>query len=751
MNRVLYFILFFCLSSQLFAQTPTQKISGQIKDVLQNNLIGVTVEIKNDTRSFLLQSNTEGRFDTILEVGHYQINYYYPGYQVQRNLGIELRSGKQVFQKIVMTPIQVELEEISISASQEFIEVAPQISISMETYKYAASFDDLARTNFSRSGFSVINDQSNHFSYRGNSPNGIRWQLNDLDIVNPNHTSNSGTNNDLATRSGGGVSMLSTHMMNYGDFKSNENSLGGIYNMYLKDGNKEKNEYTFQAGLIGLDVAMEGPVSKNKTSFTSNARYSTLGLLSALGVDLGDEQISFQDLAAQVHIPTSRGEIKIFGLGGNSRNKFQAKENPEDRKEEKDLKDIADIQDMAGLGIRIKQSLDKSFLLNAGLLYSSRFFQRDVSFYDSDLNLLRRSLRKENESQLSSFVKLNYVLNATVSFQAGLRHRRFYENLRSERRSFIEEAALSQYFSSVQLYFRKHRFKAGLTLNSFNENKESFLAPHFSYTFYPTDRLAFVASYFLSSQIQDPNIRYATNENSNLLMSKAHKFNIGFHYWLNPLTQIRVAAYQEYLYDMPVGNFGLEHGMNFFNEAFQIPFLSDGKGRNQGVEIELSKRIKKGFYYHGNLTLFSSQYEDVNGDLLDSRFANNYLFNLMIGKEFDKIRPERKRTFGINVFLNLTGGFNEFPIDLEQSRIAGQTIYDRSNGYTTKLRDVSRLNLRLYWRKNRYKKSYMLSLDIQNVLNNENDAFNYYDTFLDEIVLKKQLGIIPILSWRMEF
>ena len=64
--------------------------------------------------------------------------------------------------------------------------------------------------------------------------------------------------------------------------------------MNLRKGNSSESEWTAQAGLIGIDIANEGPISDNSdASYLINYRYSTLGLLSAMGVDLGDERIGF--------------------------------------------------------------------------------------------------------------------------------------------------------------------------------------------------------------------------------------------------------------------------------------------------------------------------------------------------------------------------------------------------------------------------------------------------------------------------
>ncbi|MBK9014149.1 MAG: hypothetical protein IPM82_08665, partial [Saprospiraceae bacterium] len=60
-------------------------------------------------------------------------------------------------------------------------------------------------------------------------------------------------------------------------------------------------------------------------------------------------------------------------------------------------------------------------------------------------------------------------------------------------------------------------------------------------------------------------------------------------------------------------------------------------------------------------------------------------------------------------------------------------------------------DLRLYKKWNKTGKNSMLSLDIQNITSRKNAQYHYYDSVQDKVLLKRQLGLIPILTWRGEF
>ena len=103
------------------------------------------------------------------------------------------------------------------------------------------------------------------------------------------------------------------------------NALAGALDMRLRKGNDSRRQNTVQLSLIGLDAATEGYFNKEKkASYLINYRYATIGLLSKLGVPLGDEAINYQDLVVNVNLPTHKaGTFNLFGMYGTSENVFK--------------------------------------------------------------------------------------------------------------------------------------------------------------------------------------------------------------------------------------------------------------------------------------------------------------------------------------------------------------------------------------------------------------------------------------------
>ena len=91
------------------------------------------------------------------------------------------------------------------------------------------------------------------------------------------------------------------------------------------------------------------------------------------------------------------------------------------------------------------------------------------------------------------------------------------------------------------------------------------------------------------------------------------------------------------------------------------------------------------------------------------------------------------------------------PIDLDASKTVGNSVFSLKNGFDQVLDDYVRLDLRIYRKWNAARRSNMLSLDIQNSSSENQIVYNYYDRVQQKILGKKQLGIIPILSYRVNF
>ena len=82
--------------------------------------------------------------------------------------------------------------------------------------------------------------------------------------------------------------------------------------MQIRNGNNQKYEHTFQLGILGIDLASEGPISrKNGSSYILNYRFYTTSLATG-----NDMNLKYQDLSFKLNFPTRKaGTFSIWGIG----------------------------------------------------------------------------------------------------------------------------------------------------------------------------------------------------------------------------------------------------------------------------------------------------------------------------------------------------------------------------------------------------------------------------------------------------
>ena len=368
--------------SLAYAQNPQQTLRGQVFDaVAQKALSGANVLLEGSTTGTSTDEQGKFRFEN-LPVGRYRLRVSYVGYDTLVVPEVLLEAGRETVLQLPLHIAYTTLSELNITAAPLEIEsLNPSVrSISNETtLRFPGVFFDPARTASAFPGVVNTNDQANFLSVRGNTPNANLWRLEGVDILNPNHTPNAGSQSDLPTFTGGGVNMLSTQMLGNSAFLSGDygagygNALGGIFDMRLRTGNNEQQEYTLQASLLGLDVAAEGPIGKaGGASYLVNARYSTLGLLSDLGLDLGGEVIGFKDLAVNLVFPFAKGgKFTLFGMAGNSSNVFTGDRDSTTWEFDKDRQDIDFESSTQVLGGTFRLPTGKKGMWNTSFAYSS--------------------------------------------------------------------------------------------------------------------------------------------------------------------------------------------------------------------------------------------------------------------------------------------------------------------------------------------------------------------------------------------
>lgn len=779
--------------AQLGPGHPTQTIRGNVRDVeTERSLGGASLSLEDASQVYTAIADENGTFRmTKVPVGRYHLTVRYVGYETLTIAEILVESGKEQVIEVRMRPGAETLAETVVKGIRPENTLTSIQQISAEQIlRFPATYLDPARLLTSYPGIINTNDQANNISVRGNSPNGMIWRLEGVEVVNPNHLSNAGTIGDRPTSTGGGVNILSAQLLGSTRFLSGAfspeygNTLAGILDMRFRTGNNEKHEFTAQTGLIGIDLAAEGPLSKKKgSSYLVNYRYSFTGLLGLMGISFGGEDIRFQDLSFNLTQPLKKGgKLTFFGMAGTSSNDFKAPDDPAERLEDKDRYNIYFSSRMLATGVTFIQPVGDRLVFKVSAVASANTnnrFQSPAEGVNFSFPAYVRD--RSTNGRATIHPSLTYRFSDRRRLQAGLYFTRWYGSLglwKSQtaftpppRQGRIQEGVLWSWLIQPYVNYQwspneNLLLNAGLHSNVFTYNSKSVsVEPRLSLRFQPNAMNTMTFAYGLHSQTQQPVVYLAQNtdpfssksiNNSSLGFSKAHHLVAGYTYNIDEITSVKAEAYYQSLIEVPVardpGVVWSAINLIDVNEFAEKPeaLTNEGKGRNMGLELTFQRFLNKGYFLLLTGSLYDSKFQALDGVWRDTRFNGHHTINLTGGKEYSHLKFGSTRTWGINGKIAQLGGFRDRPINVVASKQAGTTVY-AGNDFSVRLPDYFRVDLRVYWRKSRPKYSRMLSLDLMNVTNAHNAAYSYFDALKGDVVRKYQLGLLPILNYRWEF
>ena len=323
----------YAVNDSIPVKGSTQNIRGTVVDAVTGSpLIGATVILVGSSPLVGAVTDINGQFIlSNIPLGRQGVVASYVGYKERLVPNLLLTSGKETVLQVQLEENAVELQEVVVKAGKrkdealnEMATVSARTFSVEETERFAGSLGDPARMVANYAGVMTQNDSRNDIIIRGNSPIGVLWRLEGVEIPNPNHFGALGT-------TGGPVSMLNNNLLANSDFLTGAfpaefgNATAGAFDLNMRSGNNRKAEFTGQIGFNGFEAGAEGPFMKTgnnqKASFLANFRYSTMDVMKALGLNFGTGAAvpKYKDLTFLVDIPgTKAGRFKIFGLWGDS-------------------------------------------------------------------------------------------------------------------------------------------------------------------------------------------------------------------------------------------------------------------------------------------------------------------------------------------------------------------------------------------------------------------------------------------------
>ncbi|MFC2116653.1 carboxypeptidase-like regulatory domain-containing protein [Bacteroidota bacterium] len=373
-NVILGIALLNAICYKANAQELTQVIRGQVIDIESQSPLSfatITVITSDSLLGTIADDNGNFRFKKV-PIGRYDIKVSYMGYETQVIPELLVSTGKETVLTIKMKEQFAKLEGVVVKAyTKKDKPLNSMATASARTFsveearRYAGGWDDPGRLVSSFAGITTENLRDNTIIIRGNSPKGLLWRLEGIEIPNPNHFAN------MATFGGGGVSALSALVVDNSDFFTGAfpaeygNAISGVFDIKLRSGNNEKYEHAIQLGTLGIDISSEGPIGKeSKASYLFNYRYSTFGLIKPiLPQEIKNFVPVYQDLCFKIRMPTKKyGIFSIWGLAAQNKEDFEAEKDTALWETIDDRIYGALTQGMVGIGINHRLILPKKCL-----------------------------------------------------------------------------------------------------------------------------------------------------------------------------------------------------------------------------------------------------------------------------------------------------------------------------------------------------------------------------------------------------
>jgi hypothetical protein len=767
----------------VIAQSPkntvlaSQTIRGKVIDfVSEKPIIGASITLLSLKKG--TQTDIDGSFlFGQTPIGRYQLQVSSVGYESQIISELLLESGKEMVLEVRLHTTSNQLDEAVVRAPSANLSgaVTSIQNISTEQiFRYPGTYLDPARLVTAYAGVANSNDQANGLVIRGNSPNGMQWRLEGVEIVNPNHLSNAGTFSDRITQNSGGVNILSAQLLGNMNFLTGAfpaeygNALSGVMDMRLRKGNDKKHEFTAQAGLIGIDLAAEGPIGKRGASYLVNYRYSFTGLLATMGVKFGGEDIRFQDLAFNLNFPTKKaGTFMLFGMGGLSSNVFEASRDTSQWIVQKDGFDIYYKNRMGAAGLTHSLNIGKKLLWRTVIATSGLKNTRE-GYVLSKVNFQRFLIQADSSTRAKTSIttSLSYKFNDRANLKVGVFVTQQYDELFSrsadKRANGAAMGLIIQPYASLHwAILAKLSINIGLHYLNYTFNQTKSVEPRFSVQYQLSTNQMFSFAYGLHSQLQKPEIYFALATQNNaflgnarLDLTKSRHYVLSHQYSIKKGANFKTELFYQQIFNVPAALLNPTFStLNLVEDFTPEPLQNAGTGRNYGLELTYQQYLINGFYVLTNTTFYKATYKNKDGVERNSRFNGKHIFNLTLGKEWERSKRglPSNQIIGMSIRLVWLGGFYEREVNEQASIDNKRLIYRNADAFTIKQPDYFRPDFRIYLKKSKEKYSRTLALDIQNIANYQNVSYSYYDILQNKIVRQYQMGLIPILSYRWEF
>lgn len=804
---------FICLLLAVFFFSPvftqlTQNVRGSVVDAeTKFPLISAKIQIFTNDSTLTLRTRTKLDGSFLLQnvpIGKHRLTASFNSYE-KNTVPIVVNTGKESIVHLELLEQITETEAIEIvgrnngKVLNEMAMVSSQQFSVEETDRYPGSRSDPARMASNFAGVQGADDSRNDIIIRGNSPLGLLWKVEGIDIPNPSHFAISGS-------TGGPVSIINNKILGNSDFFMSAfpaefgNSTSGVFDLKLRNGNRNVHELTGQFGFLGTEIMAEGPFSKNsKSSYLVMARYSTLDLFKSFGISIGTDAVPrYGDAAFKFNFPLKKGgAISLFGIGGASDIEIKISDQTEfsDEVYGEGDRDQYFGTSMGVMGLSYKKPISERTYIKSTLAFTFDEQHSNHDFLDRslDTNIVNGteqvSIRTDSiyplmgyyfrTSKLAGYFSVNHKITKQHILKAGINLDGFYFNNLDSVLNFSTNNFINRWdyqgFTVLVQPFVQYKYKVSKAMDLTTgihaqyfalSNSISAFEPRLGWKYSMKNGQILSAGAGIHSQTQpmyiytyhqlDENGRKVLH-NKDMDFSKSIHTAAGYEKAFKKNLTFKSEIYYQYLYNIPVETtssaFSLINQGSGFARFFPDSLTNEGTGYNYGVEFTLQKFFNKSFFFLITGSLYDSKYKGSDGITRNTDYNGNHTVNLLGGKEF---KLNTKNSISIGLKVTQAGGRRYSFVDIAASQQVQELVFLDSAYNERQFRDYFRLDLKVNYKLNATKATHEIGLDLVNLLNTTNllglsYAPNLANPDAEPIAERTQLGFLPLFYYRIDF
>lgn len=770
-------------SMVLHAQEFTQVIRGQVIDIESQAPLAFATIAVTTTESIIgtvTDENGNFRLENVT-IGRHDLQVSYLGYESQVIPELMVSTGKEMVLTIKMKEEISKLEEVKVKAYTKkdkplnsMATVSARSFSVEEARRYAGGWDDPGRLVASFAGVTTDVIRDNTIIIRGNSPKGLLWRMEGIEIPNPNHFAN------LTTFGGGGISALSALVVGNSDFFTGAfpaeygNAVSGVFDIKLRSGNNEKHEHAVQIGTIGLDISSEGPLRKgSQASYLFNYRYSTMGLVrSFFPEEIKDFIPVYQDLSFKFNIPTKKaGVFSVWGLASDDSDDFKAEQDSSLWEMADDRMDGDLTQRIGALGINHRYIVKGNAWLNTSLAVTGDHMKYEGGILGYDLNRYENEYINTRNYKYTFTSVYNHKFSARHANRTGFTVDNLHYNTVLRHAPVYDQGLITvadeKDASNVVRLFSQSKFNvtrrllvnAGLHGHYFDLNKELVIEPRLGIAYQIGKAQSVSFGYGKHSRLEPLTLYFATvsqgsgvsQPNKDLRVSKAHHLVLSYDISLNPVMRLKIEPYAQFLFDVPVIPDSSFSVLNMEADwYFDQELVNMGTGRNIGIDITLERFLQDGYYYLFTASVFDSKFKGGDGIERNTRFNTRYVFNLLVGKEWT-VGKQKNKVLGVNAKVNFFGGKRTTPVNGYESDLVRDVVYEYAQLFEDREPGKFHASATINYRINKKKHSSVWSLQMVNMFLAKENYGQYYNYKTNQVESWEFAVPVPNLSYKIEF